>query len=262
MAKEIPILVIEDNEQLRELIGSSLANSDFDVCTAEDSFTGMEAAYKQRPRVIIMDLTEDLRQAVSTFKLNQDTSDIPIIILSEGDSIAGGNLAAEICADNYITKPFKAENLAEIIRLKLENCEAALEATSPGKKISVLVVDDEDYVRTLVQHHLRKAGFEVHLAADGFSGITAARKYKPKLILLDVMMPEMDGLEVLLNLKWNKKTRDIPVFMLTARKSVEDMDRAFANRADDYLTKPFKGEELGNLIKEKLAKLATLKKLR
>ena len=128
-----------------------------------------------------------------------------------------------------------------------------------SKKNSVLVIDDEDDVRRVVEMNLRADGFEVYTSPDGYSGIEAARKYKPKLILLDVMMPDMDGLEVLRELKWDKKLKKIPVIMLTAKSTVGDMEHAFGRRADGYITKPFDGSSLGETIKKKLEEIKNKK---
>jgi DNA-binding response OmpR family regulator len=124
-----------------------------------------------------------------------------------------------------------------------------------SKKISVLIIDDEEDVRRVVELNLRADGFEVYTASSGKSGIEVARKNKPKLILLDVMMPGMSGLEVLMELKWDKKLMKIPVIMLTAKSTVGDMDHAFNRRADDYITKPFDGENLGKLVSKKLEEI-------
>lgn len=259
MSKRIPILVIEEDDDLRESIRSNLEPDGFKVYTAENGLTGVEAACKYKLRLILLDVTEELEQVVSTLKHNFDTSCIPVIILTEADSVEGKKRASEIGADNYITKPFADEKLGEIIKLKLENCEAVIKETQRKtkrpKRITVLVIDDDGVVRKLAEHWLCADSFEIYTAEDGPSGIKAARKYKPRLILLDVMMPGMDGLEVLSNLKWHKETKHIPVFMLTAKSSIGDMDLAFAKRADDYLTKPFDGEKLGKTIKAKLEKL-------
>jgi len=259
MSKRIPILVIEEDDDLRESIRSNLELDGFKVYTAENGLTGVEAACKYKLRLILLDVTEELEQVVSTLKHSFDTSYIPVIILTEADSVEGKKRASEIGADSYITKPFADEKLGEVIKLKLENCEAVIKETQRktkrSKRITVLVIDDDAVDRKLAKHWLFDDGFEVYTAEDGPSGIKAARKYKPKLILLDVMMQGMDGLEVLSNLKWHKKTRNIPVFMLTANSSVGDMDHAFARRADAYITKPFAGKELGEIIKAKLKKL-------
>lgn len=257
--KKIPVLVIEEDADLRESIRRSLDSDGFKVYTADNGLAGMEAASKYKLRLILLDVKNGLEQVVSTLKRNYDTSHIPVIILTGGDSDEGVKQTFKTGADGYIIKPFVDENLAEIVKLKLENCETVMKKTRQKlkrlKRIPVLVIDDEDDIRKLIKYNLYRDGFEVYTAEDGPSGIKAAREYKPRLILLDVMMPGMDGLEVLLNLKWNKKTKHIPVFMLTGKKAVEDMDRAFAKRADDYLTKPFDGDRLGEIIRAKLAKL-------
>ena len=81
-----------------------------------------------------------------------------------------------------------------------------------------------------------------------------ARKEKPEVILLDWMMDAMDGLEVLSELKYDERTKDIPVFMMTAKSKIGDIDRAFELGANDYITKPFKVMQLGKIVKEKLLK--------
>lgn len=252
MVEEIPVLLIEENKDLRESIISNLGSDGFKVYTATDGPSGIKTASKYSARLILLDVMDGLKQIVSALKHNPSTEHIPVIILTESDSISGAERASEIEADGHITKPFSDEQLAEIVKLKLENCEAVMEETQHLKRIPILVIEDEDDIRKLIKYSLYAEGFEVYTAEDGPAGIKAARKHKPRLILLDVMMPGMDGLEVLFNLKWNKKTKDIPVFMLTARKTLGDMERAFARRAEGYFTKPFDSKKLGKIIKEKL----------
>ncbi|MHC4126191.1 MAG: response regulator, partial [Planctomycetota bacterium] len=215
----------------------------------------VEEACKYSPRLILLGATKESGQVVTTLKANFDTRDIPVIILTEADSIEARKQASDIGADSYISKEFVNENLAEVVRLKLENCEAAIDKTRSCKRFPVLVIDDDNIVIELAKHWLYVDGYEVYTAEDGPSGIKAARKYKLDLILLDVVMPGMDGLEVLLNLKQHKKTRNIPVFMLTAQSSLGNMESAFARGADGYITKPFAGKELGKIIEAKLEKL-------
>jgi DNA-binding response OmpR family regulator len=116
----------------------------------------------------------------------------------------------------------------------------------------VLVVEDEEHIRLVVEYNLRRDGFEVYLAEDGPTGLELARKVIPDVVLLDWMLPGMDGLEVLTELKHDKKTEHIPVFMLTAKGMASDIDRAFELGADDYITKPFDPRLLGEIIKKKL----------
>jgi DNA-binding response OmpR family regulator len=125
-------------------------------------------------------------------------------------------------------------------------------------RIPVLYIDDDQNLRKLVEYNLRLGGFKVYLAGDGPTGIKIACKHKPKVILLDVLMPEMDGLEVLSELKYNRKTSKIPVFMLTSKQKLDDIERAFEVGADDYITKPFDPTKIAGLVKEKLNKLLTV----
>ncbi|MGD2094251.1 MAG: response regulator [Phycisphaerales bacterium] len=123
-----------------------------------------------------------------------------------------------------------------------------------SKRIPVLVVEDEEHIRKIIEYNLKLDGFEVALAPNGRIGLDLAYEKKPDLILLDWMMPEMNGLEVLSELKHDKRTERIPVFMLTAKGMLGDIDRAYEVGADDYITKPFDPVNLGKILKKKLEK--------
>jgi len=110
----------------------------------------------------------------------------------------------------------------------------------------ILVVDDEPSVSDLLAYNLHKAGYETLLAADGHEALRLARQYNPDLVLLDLMLPEVDGLDVCRELR---RTSDMPVIMLTARG--EEIDRVVGLElgADDYISKPFSMRELLARIK-------------
>ncbi|MEJ7812035.1 MAG: response regulator transcription factor [Gemmatimonadaceae bacterium] len=108
----------------------------------------------------------------------------------------------------------------------------------------VLVVDDEADIVALVAYHLAKAGYRVSTAASGVEALAAAREERPALVVLDLMLPEMSGFEVLEQLRQDDATRDLAVLMLTARKEEPDRIRGLSLGADDYLTKPFSPQEL------------------
>lgn len=123
-----------------------------------------------------------------------------------------------------------------------------------SKWIPVLAIDDDEFVRKALKHSLKLYGFEVYLAKDGLTGLKLAQEKRPAFILLDWMMPEMDGLEVLSELKHDKRTEHIPVFMLTDRGMIGDLDQAFEIGADDYITKPSDLMRLGKIVKTKWEK--------
>jgi DNA-binding response OmpR family regulator len=126
-----------------------------------------------------------------------------------------------------------------------------------SKWIPVLAIEDDELIRKALRRCLKLYGFRVHLAKNGPAGLRLARELKPALILLDWMMPDMDGLEVLAELKHSRKTQRIPVFMLTGRGRIGDLDQAFEIGADDYITKPLDLTRLGRMVKAKWEKFTS-----
>ncbi len=122
-------------------------------------------------------------------------------------------------------------------------------------RTKILVIEDEEHIRTILSYNLELDGFKVHLAENGIKGLEIARAKMPDLILLDWMMPGLDGLQVLSELKQDERTKSIPVFMLTAKSMMAEVGRALYEGADDYITKPFDVVELGQILKEKLEKV-------
>jgi len=109
---------------------------------------------------------------------------------------------------------------------------------------TILVVEDEKDIVDLIAYHLKQSGFSVLWALDGPSGLELARKKRPGLIILDLMLPGMDGKDVCRSLKSNPFTQSIPVLMLTAKTEEVDRVIGFELGADDYVTKPFSPREL------------------
>jgi two-component system phosphate regulon response regulator PhoB len=109
---------------------------------------------------------------------------------------------------------------------------------------SILIIEDEKDIVDLLAYHLKQGGFSISTALDGPSGLEKAKKERPILVILDLMLPGMDGKDVCRALKTNPLTQSIPILMLTAKS--EEMDRVigFELGADDYVTKPFSPREL------------------
>ena len=116
----------------------------------------------------------------------------------------------------------------------------------------ILIIDDEQSIVTLVSAYLKQENYEVYTAADGIAGLKAARAYKPDLIVLDLMLPGIDGLELLTRLR---RESDVYVILLTARTEETDKIVGLSVGADDYVTKPFSPRELVARIKSALRRL-------
>ena len=120
----------------------------------------------------------------------------------------------------------------------------------PAKKI--LVIEDDKEAARMMELRLRSEGFKVDRASNGKDGLDRIEDEKPDLILLDVMMPILDGHNVCKIIKNTKKTSDIPVIMLTVKNAVGDVDRGFEAGADFYLNKPFEWDRLMKTINRAL----------
>jgi len=118
----------------------------------------------------------------------------------------------------------------------------------------ILVIDDEPAILTLISAYLKPEGYEVFTAADGIAGLKSARAFKPDLIILDLMLPGMDGIELLSRLR---RESDVYVIMLTARTDETDKIVGLSVGADDYVTKPFSPRELVARVKAALRRLKT-----
>lgn len=108
----------------------------------------------------------------------------------------------------------------------------------------ILIIDDDPAISDLVSINLEMAGYDVQQAVDGIKGQALAVQLQPDLIMLDLMLPKVDGFTVCQRLRRDERTADIPVLMLTALGQIQDKIQGFDSGADDYLTKPFDVEEM------------------
>jgi DNA-binding response OmpR family regulator len=120
----------------------------------------------------------------------------------------------------------------------------------------ILVVEDEQALRDTLEWNLRREGYQVTSTADGIAGLRTAREWKPDLLILDLMLPGMDGLEVCRQLR---KETNLPILMLTARESETDRVVGLELGADDYITKPFHMRELIARVKAHLRRMQSIR---
>ena len=111
-------------------------------------------------------------------------------------------------------------------------------------KSRIAVVEDEEDIREILEYSLSREGFAVETANDGASGLEMVKKSNPDLVLLDLMLPDIDGLEICRQLKSSEATRDIAIIMVTAKGEESDIVLGLGLGADDYVPKPFSNKEL------------------
>jgi len=123
-----------------------------------------------------------------------------------------------------------------------------------GEKTKILLVDDEPDLVQMIKLRLKAAGYEVATAGDGQQALEAVKTEKPDLMILDLMLPKLDGYKVCRFLKFDERTKDIPILIFTARAQEQDIKLATECGADGYLTKPFEAQTLLAKLQELAAK--------
>ncbi|AGL15898.1 response regulator transcription factor [Actinoplanes sp. N902-109] len=121
---------------------------------------------------------------------------------------------------------------------------------------TVLLVEDDPDIRHLVSYKLGKGGLDVIAVADGVAALREARAHPPDLVLLDVRMPRLSGIEVCRELRAGPLTATVPIIMLTARSRPQDLEQGYAAGATDYVVKPFSPRELLAKVEAALARVA------
>ena len=135
----------------------------------------------------------------------------------------------------------------------LDNTQASPTYSSISKK-KILIVEDEKELIKLIAFHMAIAGYEALSAKDGFEALETCEHTRPDLIILDIMLPRIDGWEVCRRLKQDARTRNIPIIMLSALSEINDKLKGFNLGTDDYVTKPFSPRELAVRVKRVLSR--------
>lgn len=131
---------------------------------------------------------------------------------------------------------------------------SATPGTEGGRRIKIMVIDDSKTIRRTAETLLKKEGFEVIVATDGFEALSMVADHKPDLIFLDIMMPRLDGYQTCALIKHHRVFRHTPVVMLSSKDGLFDRARGRVVGSDHYITKPFTREELLGAIEQHCVK--------
>jgi PleD family two-component response regulator len=208
-----------------------------EVLMAETADDAMAIARSRRPALSVVNLglrADDPLALLGILKHDPDTRKAAVLAIS---SAAEREEALRAGADDVTVKPI------EPLQLRDQSARLIAEA-GRSRAYRVLTVDDDTTIRTICREVLTAAGYLVREAASGLGGLAEARRYKPDLILLDVMMPELDGFQTAEQLRADPATSMIPMIFLSARGETADKVRAFRLGAEDYVVKPFVSAEL------------------
>jgi signal transduction histidine kinase/CheY-like chemotaxis protein len=207
-----PILIIDDDPNARELLGRTLAGEGYTVTTAKDGQDGLLRARQNKPSVITLDVQMpgmDGWSVLKTLKADPDLRDIPVIMVSiVGDQQTGYALGAV----ESLSKPVDRDVLLGIVSRYV----------AAEKVGTALVVEDDANNRSLLARTLKNAGWQVMEAENGAVGLEQVSAVVPDLILLDLMMPVMDGFDFVLELRNTEEWREIPIIVVTAKDLTEE----------------------------------------
>jgi signal transduction histidine kinase/CheY-like chemotaxis protein len=215
-ARGTAVLIIDDDPAARAITHRVLVRDGYQVIEAADGETGLRLARERRPALIMLDVLMpgmDGWAVLAALKADPDIAAIPVILQT---IVEDRNMGFALGAAEYLTKPIERKRLAALVRRHVPNKSAG----------PILVVEDDEHTRTLYARTLEKAGWSVVQAENGRIALDRIAASRPALVLLDLMMPEMDGFEFLDALHQDPSSRAIPVVVITARTlSAEDRNR-------------------------------------
>ncbi|GAK50652.1 response regulator receiver protein [Candidatus Moduliflexus flocculans] len=263
MSKPNVLVITQHQDSVEEL--KTIFAREYQPLSANNGVDGVAISRLARPAVIVIERDLPTFQAAGVCKsllANEDARSIPVLVLAETENV-DGELSAFANVKGVIQRPFQAKQVMSKIQSVLSNAPtpAGKSATRPAMKrdepIKVLSVDDSSVVRKLVTMILTAEGFKVSTASDGLDGVNKAKEIRPDIILLDFVMPKMNGFQVCRILQKDEKLRQIPVILVTSKG--DKVGDKFVDQlgVTGYITKPFQPEELVSKIHQTLEGLSS-----
>jgi len=240
------ILVIDDDANAQELMKKFLIKESYNVLQATSGPSGLDLAAKHLPDLITLDVMMpemDGWEVLAALQNNETTKNIPVIMLTMANE---PDIGYSLGATDYLTKPVDWGRLSSILQ------KHEIETSSQ----SILIVEDDEITRDMLKKSLETNDFKVTVAKNGKDGLEKVKKAKPALILLDLMMPEMDGFEFAEQLRENKEWLDIPVVVITAKDlTSEDHNRLKGNVEAIMQKGSYSKDELLSEVGQRIKKL-------
>ena len=215
------VLVIDDDPTVHALMRRFLEKEGFRIESAFSAEQGLQRARELRPDAITLDVlmpSTDGWNTLAALKNAPDLADIPVVMLSILDD---QNMGYALGASDYLTKPIDRQRLLKVLQKHCNDAETSTAQT--GSPLPILLVEDDPATREVVRGMLEREGWTVMEARNGREGIQRLNDQLPSLILLDLMMPEMDGFDFVAELQKRSEWRSVPVVVVTA-KSITQAD--------------------------------------
>jgi CheY-like chemotaxis protein len=245
--RTLTVLVIDDDPAFRDLVTRFLGKEGFRVVTASDGDEGLIRARQLLPDLITLDVMMpglDGWALLAALKAETALADIPVIMLTMADD---RNKGFALGASEYLTKPLDRGRLAAILQ----------KYRGRGLCCSALIAEDDEMTRRVLRETLEREGWDVAEAGDGRAALAAVAVRRPDLILLDLLMPEMDGFEFLEELRKEEENRSIPIVVISSKTiAAEDRRRLNGSVERILLKKAASREELLRQVRDLAATYA------
>ncbi|MBK7317147.1 GAF domain-containing protein [Candidatus Villigracilis affinis] len=236
------VLVIDDDPDAVYLLQESLTSDEFEVIGARNGSEGHQLARRIMPDAILLDILipdKDGWQVLHDLKVDERTTNIPVILLTIVDKKA---LGFRLGAAAYLLKPLNPREVLDTLSRVTKLVDRS--------HIHVLVVDDDPHIADMLQQILPASEFDLRSAEDGVAGLEAISQIRPDVLLLDIMMPRLDGFGVIERLRANPATQDIPIIVISAKELTDDESTRLKESVAFVMRKQgFDGEKLVEEIK-------------
>ncbi len=269
------ILIIDDENDSLYIMSHYLRENNYQIIFPQEAESILDLIEEYKPFAVTLDIimpNQSGWEILQGIKNTPEIRETPVIMTS---ILSERGRALEMGAAEYFVKPFDPQGLLDFLaklaekdnkksglldlsrflnlRKKTSRLDAFKAMENMNGGASILVVDDDDDSRYALGLMLQDSGYKLHFARDGREGLRLAETVGPELILMDMMMPGMDGYEATRTLKAQDKFKDIPVIAVTAKAMKGDREKTIESGCDDYVAKPFDGEEIQRVIIKWLA---------
>ena len=269
---KVKILIIEDEESLVDLLVAKLKKEGYEVESALDGEKGFNKISSFNPDLILLDIVMPKMDGYEVLeKMSEENMKIPVIIISNSGQPVEIEKTTKLGAvDHLIKTEFSATDVLEKVKkcvhsdgtiaCSIKEAPAPVAKEDAGAKklnIKVALVEDDPFLREICSKKLAKEGYTVYEAIDGQQALDTVKKVKPDIVLLDIILPAIDGFQILHELRQNpdKDIASVPIIMLSNLGQDDDIKKAMEMGANDYLVKAhFTTEEIAEKIKKTLGK--------
>jgi len=246
------IAIIEDEKVLRDVLVQKFTSEGFTVYSAADGAAGLALLREKQPDVVLLDIVMPLLNGYDVLKVLQaDKQPMPpIIIISNSGQGVEIDKATSLGARDYVVKAqitpeevvAKVRQVLQLPTPKAESTSASPIAAQPApdaKGAKLLLVEDDQFLRDLMITKLKREGFDVHVAVDGREGLHMIQTVKPEIVLLDVILPGLDGFNVLQQVRasGDQRVAEVPIVLLSNLGQDSDVQKGKSLGANDYLIK-------------------------